>query len=129
MAGQNTELKYIGLKSGYHDDGPAWIGKVMVSKSGRMIYFNNHGFRKHKGISGNYCDVETGEEYWISSVKKNGQDRHWAGKGKICIASNALDDYLAETNSKTIDSKRFFIDEIPELYPVERINKLMNGQL
>ena len=127
MAGQRMELKYIELKTGYHDDGPAWIGKVMLSKSGRMVYFNDHGFQRCIGISGNYYDVETGEEYWISSVKKSGQDRHWAGKGKICVALNALEDYLSITNSKTLDLKRFFTADISEIYPIERINELMNS--
>lgn len=129
VASQRKELKYIELKTGYHDDGPAWIGKVMLSKSGRMVYFNDHGFHRCIGISGNYYDVETGEEYWISSVKKNGQDRHWAGKGKICVALNALEDYLSATDSTTLDLKRFFTADIPEIYPIERINEIMNSKL
>jgi hypothetical protein len=32
-------LKYIELKSGYsNDDGPAWIGYVTPSKTGRTLY-------------------------------------------------------------------------------------------
>lgn len=127
MAGQRTQIKYIELKTGYHDDGPAWIGKVMLSKSGKMVYFNDHGFQKCIGIKGNYYDVETGEEYWISSVKKNGQDRHWAGKGKICVAKNALEEYLLVTGSKELDLKHFYVEEIPERYPTERINSLLNS--
>lgn len=129
MAGRRTALKYIELKTGYQEDGPAWIGKVLLSKSGRMIYFNNHGFQRCIGISGNYYDVETGEEYWISSVKKNGEDRHWAGKGKICIARNALDEYLSATNNTVLDLKRFYVSDILDVYPVERIHLLMNSRL
>nr|WP_321519067.1 hypothetical protein [uncultured Bacteroides sp.] len=29
-----SQIKYIELKTGYADDGPAWIGKVEFSKSG-----------------------------------------------------------------------------------------------
>lgn len=126
MPGQRTELKYIELKTGYQDDGPAWIGKVLLSKSGRMLYFSDRGFQRCIGISGNYYDVETGEEYWISSVKKNGQDRHWAGRGKVCVARNILEEYLSVTNSKELDLRRFYIEDIPERYPVERINLLLN---
>ena len=75
-------IKYIELKTGYADNGPAWIGNVKESKTGKTIYFNNHAFQKCQGIQGNYYDIETGEEYWISGVKRNGQDRHWAGSGK-----------------------------------------------
>ena len=74
------DIRYIELKTGYNDDGPAWIGNVKESKSGQTVYFNNHAFQKYNGVRGNYVDVETGEEYWISRPKKNGQDRHWAGR-------------------------------------------------
>lgn len=60
------KIMYIELKSGFSDDGPAWIGKVKFSKSGQTIYFNDKGFKKISGISGNYMDIETGDEYWIS---------------------------------------------------------------
>ena len=68
------QIKYIELKSGYSDDGPAWIGLVTFSKTGRTVYFNGKAFKslKPKGISGNHYDLETGEEYWISGVKKTG---------------------------------------------------------
>ena len=38
------DLMYIELKTGYSDDGPAWIGYVKTSKSKKTIYFNNHAF-------------------------------------------------------------------------------------
>ena len=37
-------LMYIELKTGYNDDGPAWIGYVKTSKTGKTIYFNDHPF-------------------------------------------------------------------------------------
>jgi len=40
-----TEIRYIELKTG-NDNGPAWIGKVKLSKTGRTIYFNDKAFRK-----------------------------------------------------------------------------------
>jgi hypothetical protein len=40
------EIRYVELKTGYSDDGPAWIGKVKLSKSGQTIYFNDKAFRK-----------------------------------------------------------------------------------
>jgi hypothetical protein len=74
-------LRYIELKSGYSDDGPAWIGYVQESKSGRTLYFNGRGLMKLKGqrrgdSGGNYVDMENGESFWVSGVKKDGQDRH-----------------------------------------------------
>ena len=39
------DLMYIELKTGYSDDGPAWIGYVKTSKTKKTIYFNNHAFQ------------------------------------------------------------------------------------
>ena len=81
-------LRYIELKSGYADNGPAWIGYVTPSKTRRTLYFNGRALMKLKGqrrdeSGGNYIDMETGESFWVSGVKKNGEDRHWAGSGKV----------------------------------------------
>jgi hypothetical protein len=70
-------LRYIELKRGHSDDGPAWIAYVTQSKSGRTVYFNGRGLMKLKGqrrgaSGGNYIDVETGESFWVSGVKKAG---------------------------------------------------------
>jgi len=79
-------LRYIELKTGYADNGPAWIARVKLSKSGRTIYFNGKALKRAaRGVSGNRYDVQTGQEYWVSGVKKNGLDRHWAGSGIVSI--------------------------------------------
>jgi hypothetical protein len=89
------ELRYIELKSGYHDNGPASIGWVTFSKTGRTIYYQGKALRRiPKGGNGsNHWDVKTGEEYWVSGIKKNGEDRHWAGKGPVPIDDDAREEY------------------------------------
>jgi hypothetical protein len=89
---------YVELKSGYGDNGPAWIDVANTSKSGSTIYSNGKAFKslKGSGIGANYFDIESGEEYWISGVKKNNQDRHWAGGGDILINTIAVKRYLEE---------------------------------
>ena len=119
-------IKYIELKTGYCDDGPAWIGNVKESKTGKTIYFNNHAFQKYQGIQGNYYDVETGEEYWISGVKRNGQDRHRAGSGKVMIDRKCVDEYLFIVNWPSLPKSDFIIEDIEDSFPVERINQLLN---
>ncbi len=119
-------IKYIELKSGYSDNGPAWIGKVKLSKSGLMIYFNDKGFKKCRGSSANYYDVETGEEYWISGIKKDEANRHWAGSGRIVIAKNVVDEYLLMVGKTKLNKQVFDVADIPEIYPIERINALEN---
>ena len=100
-----TQLKYIELKSGYADNGPAWIGRVEFSKSGKAIYFNGHAF---SGNGHGVCmDIVSRELYWISGVKKNGQDRHWAGNGKIMIDKKVIDEYLSVIGVQNLDLKKY----------------------
>ncbi|QOY92197.1 hypothetical protein IRI77_30130 [Paludibaculum fermentans] len=127
-------LKYVELKSGFSDNGPAWIGFVRPSKSGRTLYFNGRGLVKLKGqrrasSGGNYVDVETRESFWISGVKRNGQDRHWAGSGKILIEAAAVHEYLREIGTEALDPSRCEIaDSIVET-DIERLSQLANSGL
>jgi hypothetical protein len=88
------EVLYIENKSSGHT-GQAWIGLAETSKTGQTIYFNNKAFKKLKvtGISGNHFDIETGEEYWISGIKKSGKDRHKYGSGIILIDEKCIEKY------------------------------------
>ena len=123
------DIRYIELKTGFHDDGPAWIGKVKESKTGRTIYFNDHAFQRYNGGLGNFIDVETGEIYWISGIKKNGQDRHWAGKGKVMIDEKVVDEYLTLTGAESLDSRTFTVVTIEDIFPVERVRELLNKKV
>ena len=91
------DLIYVEIKSGHGHDGPAWIGFAGSSKSGATIYFDGKSFKgiKGTGISANFYETISGDEYWISGIKKNGQDRHWAGSGKIEIDEASIAPYLA----------------------------------
>lgn len=110
-----SEIKYIELKTGYSDDGPAWVGMVDFSKSGQTIYFNNHAF---KGNGHGSCfDIETKEAYWISGIKKDGPNRHWAGKGKIMIDRSIVDDYLMLKGWASLDLQYY------ELVDIEKTDK------
>ena len=70
--------------------------------------------------------METGEEYWISNVKKDGTDRHWAGHGKIIIDTKIIAEYLVLIGKTCISEKQFIVANIVDQYPVDRINKLEN---
>jgi hypothetical protein len=112
-------LRYIELKTGYRDNGPAWIGFVQLSKSGRTVYFDGKAFKRTRGISGNHRDLESGEEYWISGIKKDGRDRHWAGSGKISIEAAAVGEYLRVTGQSQLDSRKFVVcDSIRPTDPI-----------
>ena len=111
-------LKYIELKTGYHDNGPAWIARVKESKSGRTIYFNGRALKRANLGAGNFFDIETHEAFWVSGVKRDGTDRHWAGSGKILVEAAAVEEYLAMVGLPELDRSRFTVThEIRETDP------------
>ena len=122
------DLMYIELKTGYSDDGPAWIGYVETSKSKKTIYFNDHAFQKLVGGCSNYVDIENGDEYWISGLKKRESNRHWAGRGKIAIDRRAIKKYLELIGEKELPMNLFEIVDIEDRFPIERINQLSNAK-
>ena len=120
------DLMYIELKTGYHDDGPAWIGYVKTSKSYKTIYFNNHAFQKFNSGNANYEDIENGDEYWISGIKKNESNRHWAGHGKIMVDRRAVNELTEIKGLTALPTDVYEIIDIEDNFPVERINRLLN---
>ena len=125
-------LRYIELKSGYSDNGPAWIAYMTPSKSGRTLYFNGRGLMKLKGqrrggSGGNYVDMETGESFWVSGVKKDREDRHWAGSGKVRIEAAAVLDYLDTIKAKALDTSRCEIVHSVIPTDIERLSQLANS--
>ena len=93
--GKSRRLMYIENKSEAGDRGEARIGWVTFSKTGRSIYYRDKCFQRIKGggVAGNYFDSETGDEYWISGVKKTGTNRHWAGGGDVLVDEDAKVEY------------------------------------
>ena len=115
-----SDLMYLELKSGYNDNGPAWIGYVKASKSGRTLYWNDHAFQKYNGGCSNYVDIETGDEYWISGVKK---------RGTIQMDRRAAEDYLALTGQAQLPGNTFTLVDIADNFPVQRVQALLNETL
>jgi hypothetical protein len=124
-------LRYIELKSGHSDNGPAWIGYVSTSKTGRTVYFDGRGLMKLKGqrrgeSGGNYVDMETGESFWVSGVKKDGEDRHWAGSGKVLVEAAAVSEYLQTIEAKALDTAWCEITDSIRQTDIGRLSKLAN---
>lgn len=73
---KKSRIMYIEYK-GEGLVGPARIGRVTFSKSGRTLYYRGRTFQSLKGGGAgksNYFEVETGEEYWISGCREDGRD-------------------------------------------------------
>lgn len=126
-----TEIKYLELKSGFSGNGPAWIGLVSYSKSGKTVYFNGKAFQRigSDRIQGNFYDIESGDEYWISGVKKDMTDRHKFGGGKIFVEKRILNEYLQIIGKTELPKADFELTEIETEKPVERINELENEKI
>lgn len=122
------EIKYVELKTGFSHGGPAWIGIVSYSKSGRTLYFNGKALQSLKGtgITANYFDIESGDEYWVSGVKKNLQDRHEFGSGMIQVERRIKDEYMKCVGINELDSRYFEVVDLVEELPIERIFELEN---
>ncbi len=92
---KESRIMYIELKKD-GVTGPARIGRITLSKSGKTLCYRGQTFEtlKGKGFKCNYYDVETIEGYWISACKKNGRDRLYPGT--IEIDDDAKEEYLIE---------------------------------
>lgn len=108
------KLLYIELKTSQADRGPAWIGYGELSKSGRTVYFNGQALKRMSGGgSGNHYCVESHDDYWVSSPKKAGGDRHRCGRGPIQVESSALADYLALRGLDRLDATKYrIVDDV-----------------
>ncbi len=92
-----SRIMYIECKSGGLV-GPARIGRVTFSKTGSTIYYDGKSFQSlnGQGFKANYFDVETGEHYWISGPKRNGQDSLYATNVKPEIDADVHEEYWSE---------------------------------
>lgn len=80
--------------------GPARIGRVTFSKTGRTLYYGGREFAslRGQGSKANYSDLESGDEYWITGCKKRGGDRLYPGM--IHIDNDVREEYWAEIRQK-----------------------------
>jgi hypothetical protein len=65
--------------------GPARIGRVKYSKSGKSVHYRGKTFEtlSGTGFKSNYFDVESGEHYWISGCRKDGIDALYSTTAEI----------------------------------------------
>ena len=92
-----SRIMYIESKAGGLV-GSARIGRVTFSKTGSTLYYAGRTFRSLKGygFKSNYHDVETGQEYWISGLRQDGQDALYATNVRAEIDDDVYDEYWRE---------------------------------
>jgi hypothetical protein len=74
-------IMYVQLKTGYGTDrGPSWVGWVRFSKTWQTAYFHGRTLRRWPGglVRGNFYDVETDEEFWLSGPKRDRTDGRYS---------------------------------------------------
>ena len=83
--------------------GPARIGRVSFSKTGRTLYYRGRSFQSLKGAGinkANYYDIETGEEFWISGPRKDGGDRLYGEPVAVEIDDDVREEYWTQIRAR-----------------------------
>ncbi len=97
-----ARIMYIERKAG-ELTGPAGIGRVTFSQTGRTIYYAGRAYQslKGQGFKSNYFDVETGDDYWISGPRRDGADRLYGGRTPaVVVDEDVRQEYWAEIRGK-----------------------------
>lgn len=78
-------------------EGPASIGRVYFSKSGKSLYYRGQIFQSAKGngYKSNYIEVDSGAHFWISGPRKDRQDRLYGGQKDVVIDEDIRNEYFA----------------------------------
>ncbi len=98
-----SRIMYVENKSAGLN-GVGRIGRVEFSKTGRTLYF--HGLELSKTKSGykyNHIDVESGDHYWVSGPRKDGNDCLYGGQQGVIVDADVWDDYWREIRGLTED--------------------------
>jgi hypothetical protein len=90
---KKTRIMYVEFKGDGDLVGPARIGRVEFSKSGKSIHYKGNTFEtlKGHGFKANYFNVETGEYCWISGCRKDGMDALYSTH--VEIDEDVLEEY------------------------------------
>jgi hypothetical protein len=84
-------------------DGPARIGRVAFSKTGRSLHYDGRTYQSlgGAGFKANYFDVETGDQFWISGPRKDGKDRLYQGSTKpVDIDADVSTEYWKDVRGR-----------------------------
>jgi hypothetical protein len=86
---------YVENKDGLLEGSRARIGWVSFSKTGRTVYYAGRSLKSigGRGVRGNFIDEESGEEFWISGIKKRGSNTHVHESTSVVIDDDAQDEY------------------------------------
>lgn len=77
--------------------GPARIGRVTYSKTGKTLVYGGREFQSQKGrgAKSNYFELGTGRVYWISGPRKDGKYGRDADANYHIVLTQAMLDLKA----------------------------------
>ena len=80
--------------------GKARIGRVFFSKTGKTLYYRNMKFQslKGNGFKSNYYETESGDEFWISGIRKDENNRLYGGNQGVEIDEDIKEEYYKIIN-------------------------------
>jgi hypothetical protein len=80
-----SRIMYVEYQGPSRLAGDGRIARVTFSKTRRTIYYNGQKLKpiKHPAGRANYVDIDTGQEYWVSGPKHDGNDTLWPGLVRI----------------------------------------------
>ncbi|MFJ3957251.1 hypothetical protein [Arthrobacter sp. NPDC090010] len=99
-------IMYVQLKTGFNTDaGPAWISRVRFSKTWRTAYFQGRTLRRWNSFDGNFVDVDTDEEFWLSGPKRDRSDARY-GRGVPSVDEDVQQEYAAFLNGAALPGRQ-----------------------
>ena len=81
--------------------GPARIGRVTFTKTGKSVDYKGRRFTtlRGRGFKANYYDTQTREHYWISGCKKDGTDALYSTV--VEIDEDVREEYWTQIRNKS----------------------------
>jgi hypothetical protein len=91
---RNPRIMYVESKAGGLV-GQARIGRVSYSRTFGTLYYAGRAFQSLKGtgFKANYFEVETGDHYWISGPRHDGEDRLYVSNLPVEIDEDVREEY------------------------------------
>ena len=81
--------------------GPARIGRVTFTKSGKGIYYKGREFLRISGFKANYAEAGSNDPYSISGPRRDGRDRLYCPGGlPVEIDDDVREEYWREIRKK-----------------------------
>jgi hypothetical protein len=93
--GHERRVMYLENKDGLIEGAQARIGWVTFSKTGRTVRYAGRSLKAigGRGVRGNFIDENSGEEFWVSGIRKRGSNAQANASTSVVVDDDARDEY------------------------------------